>query len=217
MKAQKGGRDVTLPTPNPGARSGRVVSAKPRPPYPRKRDPVPIVRKLGMPGWVWKISSSTAVQTPDRQATCLGLDLLNHVAGRLRLKCDGTRAEIRFRLSAKWTSPFKSAGASVQSTTGSRGVRISDSNAGYTMFRDSVMSTGYPLHSPVSLSLPLPCVTVCHHISTGLYINVDIVEGVYISSRGGTTKNGYSKDFDSFFADFVAAIIKKILMQLHIF
>ena len=36
------------------------------------------------------------------------------------------------------TSPFKSAGASVQSTTGSRGVRISGSNAGYTMFRGSV-------------------------------------------------------------------------------
>ena len=27
--------------------------------------------------------------------------------GRLCLKCDGTRAETRFRLSAKWTSPFK--------------------------------------------------------------------------------------------------------------
>ena len=37
---------------------------------------------------------------------------------RLRLKCDCTRAETRFRLSAKRTSPFKSAGASVQSTTG---------------------------------------------------------------------------------------------------
>jgi hypothetical protein len=68
---------------------------------------------------------------------------------RLRLKCDGTRAETRFRLSAKRTSPFKSTGASVQSTTGSRGVRISGSNgsnAGYTMFRGSVKSTGYPLH-----------------------------------------------------------------------
>ena len=30
-------------------------------------------------------------------------------------------------------------------------------------------STGYPLHSPVSPSLLLPCVTVCHHISTGVY------------------------------------------------
>ena len=53
---------------------------------------------------------------------------------RLRLKCDGTRAETRFRLSAKRTSPFKSVGASVQSTAGSRDVRISGSNAGYTMF-----------------------------------------------------------------------------------
>ena len=93
--------------------------------------------------------------------------------GRLSLKCDGTRAETRFRLSAKRTNSFKSAGASVQSTTGSRGVRISGSNgsnAGYSMFRGAVKSTGYPLHSPVSPSLPHPCVTVCHHISTGLYL-----------------------------------------------
>jgi len=52
----------------------------------------------------------------------------------MRMKCDGTRAETRFRLSAKRTSPFKSAGSSVQSTTGSRGVRISGSNARYTTF-----------------------------------------------------------------------------------
>ena len=87
---------------------------------------------------------------------------------RLRFKYDGTCAETRFRLSAKRTSPFKSAGASVQSTTGSRDVRISGSNAGYIMFRGSVKSTGYPLHSPVSPSLSLPCVTVCHRVSTGL-------------------------------------------------
>ena len=43
---------------------------------------------------------------------------------------DGTRAETRFRLSQKRTSPFKSVEASVQSTAGSRGVRISLSNAG---------------------------------------------------------------------------------------
>ena len=60
-------------------------------------------------------------------------------------------------------------GASVQSTTGSRGVGISGSNAGYTIFRGSVKGTGYPLHSPVYPSLPLPCVTVCHHISTWVY------------------------------------------------
>jgi hypothetical protein len=79
--------------------------------------------------------------------------------GRLRLKCDDTRAETRFRFSAKRTSPFKSAGASVQSTTGSWSMRIS---ARYTMFRGSVRQ--FPLHFPPSP----PCVTVCHHISTGV-------------------------------------------------
>jgi len=67
----------------------------------------------------------------------------------LRLKCDGTRLENRFRLSAKRPSPFKLAVASVQSTTGSRGVRISGnngSNDGCTMFRGSVKGTGYPLN-----------------------------------------------------------------------
>jgi len=101
---------------------------------------------------------------------------------RLRLKCDGTRAETRFRLPAKWTSPFKSPGASVQSTTGSRGVRISGRNAGYTMFRGSMKGTGYPLHSPVSPSLPLPCVTVCHHISPGFYLRKCHCTSRYITS-----------------------------------
>ena len=98
------------------------------------------------------------------------INIIHSFFSTLRLKRDGTRAETRFRLPAKRTIPFKSVGASVQSTTGSRGVRISGSNAGYTMFRGSVTGTGYPLHSPVSPSLPLPCVTVCHHISTGVYM-----------------------------------------------
>jgi hypothetical protein len=33
-----------------------------------------------------------------------------------------------------------------------------------------VKGTGYPLHSPVSPSLPLPYVTMCHQISTGIYL-----------------------------------------------
>jgi hypothetical protein len=79
---------------------------------------------------------------------------------RLRLKCDGTCAETRFRLSAKGTSPFKTAGASVQSTTGSWGVHISVSNAGYTIFRGSVRVLAthsihqFPLHFPSHAS---PC------------------------------------------------------------
>ena len=47
-----------------------------------------------------------------------------------RAERDGTCAETRFRLSPKRTCPFKSVGASVQSTAGSRGVRISLSNVG---------------------------------------------------------------------------------------
>jgi len=83
--------------------------------------------------------------------------------GRLRLKCDGTRAETRFCLSAKRTSPFKSVGSLVQSASGSRGVRIGGSNAGYTMFRGSVKGTGYSLHSPVS---PLTSPPVRHRASS---------------------------------------------------
>ena len=58
-----------------------------------------------------------------------------------------------------WRVHLNRQGASVQSTTGSQGVRISGSNAGYTMFRGSVKGTGYPLHSPVSHSLPLPALS----------------------------------------------------------
>ena len=81
-------------------------------------------------------------------------------------------AETRFRLSAKRTSPFKSAGASVQSTTGRRAVHISLQGLYCSckpVFCSHVTLTGYPLHCLVSPSLLLPCVTVCHHISTGLY------------------------------------------------
>jgi hypothetical protein len=77
-------------------------------------------------------------------------DMGNLSAGiRLRSKRDGTRAETIFRLFSEMERVhLNRQRASVQST-GSRGVRISGSNAGYTMFRGSVKSTGYPLHSPV--------------------------------------------------------------------
>ena len=101
---------------------------------------------------------------------------------RLRWKCDGARAETRFSLSAKGTSPFKSAGASVQSTTGRRAVHISLQGLYCSckpVFCCHVTLTGYPLHSLVSPSLLLSCVTVCHHISTGLYY---ISNGVSVST-----------------------------------
>ena len=94
-------------------------------------------------------------------------------AGRMGLKCDDTRAETRFRLSAKRLSPFKSAGASVLSTTGRRAVHISLQGLYCSckpVFCSHVTLTGYPLHSLVSSSLLLPCVSVCHHISNAFYV-----------------------------------------------
>jgi len=101
---------------------------------------------------------------------------------RDQLKYDGTCAETRFRLSAKRTSPFKSAGALVQWTTDSRGVRISDSNAGYTMFWGSVMGTGYPLHSSVSPSPPLRH-RVPSHFNWSLHLKVLFLHRKGITSR----------------------------------
>ena len=80
--------------------------------------------------------------------------------GRARAEPDGTRAETTFRLSPKRTSPFKSAGESFQSTAGSRGVRISVSNGGYTTLRGRVRVLAthsirqLPLHFPSRAS---PC------------------------------------------------------------
>ena len=59
--------------------------------------------------------------------TCPCCDNHKFRAGRVKTECDGTRAETRFVLPAKRTSPFISAGVSVQSAAGSRGVRISSS------------------------------------------------------------------------------------------
>ena len=44
--------------------------------------------------------------------------------GRVKTECDGTSAETRFGLPAKRTSPFISAGVSVQSSTGFLRVRV---------------------------------------------------------------------------------------------
>ena len=85
----------------------------------------------------------------------------------VRLKRDGIRAETRFGLSAKRTSPFKLAGASVQSTAGSRGVRISGSNgsnAGYTVFCSRVQDYWLPI--PLAC-FPVTSPTVRHHVPSG--------------------------------------------------
>jgi len=91
----------------------------------------------------------------------------------VRLKHDGTCAETRFRLSPQRMSPFKSVEASVQSTAGGRGVRISISNAGYTTFWGSVRVLAthsirqFPLHFPSHAS---PCAIRFQTHSTMWYI-----------------------------------------------
>jgi hypothetical protein len=112
-----------------------------------------------MPSYMTRNTSFCTVNKPVF-STCTHAHKSRTTCCRLRLKCDGTRAETIFCLLAKRTSPFKSAGASVQSTTGSRGVRMSGSNVGYTVFRGSVgvLATHsirqFPLHFSARAS---PC------------------------------------------------------------
>jgi hypothetical protein len=120
----------------------------------------------------------------------------------LRLKCDGTCAETRFRLTAiemwwnmrrnqissycdwnvmehaqKTDFVFRQNGWVYLNRLGrqfSRLLAAEVCGSAVVMldtpcFLGSVKSTGYPFHLPVFLSLPLPLVTVCRHISTGLY------------------------------------------------
>jgi len=76
------------------------------------------------------------------------------ILGIARSKRDGTRAETRFGLPAKRTSPFKSAGVSFQSTIDSRGVRISGQRL-YRPCSDVQSKTaGYPLPSYFPLHFP---------------------------------------------------------------
>jgi hypothetical protein len=95
------------------------------------------------------------VSSSSHTEVCSGTKVRFWTITRLRLKCDGTCAETRILLSVQWTSSFKSAGVSVQSTTGSRGVHISGSNgsnAGYITFQGSVKGAApfasFPFTSP---------------------------------------------------------------------
>jgi hypothetical protein len=65
----------------------------------------------------------------------------------------------------------------------------SGSNVGYTMFRCSVKSTGYLRHSPVSTSLPLSCVTMCHHISIESNTNAMIPKVAWAKSFLSSTQD----------------------------
>jgi hypothetical protein len=99
---------------------------------------------------------------------------------RLRLKCDGICAETRFLLSAKRTSPFKSAGASVQSTNGSWAVRIS--LQGFVLLVQACVlqsCDAYWLPTPFSC-FPFTSPPVCHHTANGQFwaFRVNTVESL---------------------------------------
>jgi hypothetical protein len=101
-----------------------------------------------------------------------------------RFKRDGTRAEIRFGLSGKRTSPFKSAGESIQSSTGSRGVRIKGQQVVMLDRPCSEVqwkSTAYPLHSPVS---PLTSPPVRHRVLSGLKGCLPATQGMSLKTTG---------------------------------
>ena len=79
----------------------------------------------------WLVSgNSVDVYSRVPYESCVCFQISGLSCSIARAEPDGTRTETTFHLSPKRTSPFKSVGASVQSTAGSRGVRISLSNAG---------------------------------------------------------------------------------------
>ena len=69
-------------------------------------------------------SSTEQVQITGERRSGRGIDYVAFVGSRVKTERDGTRAETRFGLPAKRTSPFISAGVSVQSSTGFLGVRV---------------------------------------------------------------------------------------------
>jgi hypothetical protein len=94
-------------------------------------------------------------------ALCHGLTTLITV-GRLRLKCDGTRAETRFGLSAKRTSPFKPVGLSSRQLT-------PEVCASAVVMLDtpcSEVAWGYWLHTPFA-SFPFTSPPVRHRVPSG--------------------------------------------------
>jgi len=111
----------------------------------------------------------------------------------MRLKCDDTHSETRFCLSAQRTSPFKSAGKSFHSTTGRRAIDFSLQGfycSCKPVFCSHVTLTGYAIHSPVSPSLLLRCVTVRHHISNAVRQNL-VSAHVPSHFKSSETKSGF--------------------------
>jgi len=92
------------------------------------------------------------------------------------LKRDGKRAETRFCVSAKGTSPFKLVpGGGWGLFSRLLAAEVCVSAVVMVVMLDTPCSeaecktTGYPLQSYVSPSIPLPCFNVCHQVTTELH------------------------------------------------
>ena len=121
--------------------------------------------------WLGIEPATSWVVAPPSQlwSSCGIMCYIKSMERKARLKCDGTCAETRFGFTAKRTNPFKSAGGHQFSR-----LLAAEVCASAVVMLDTPCSevecktTGYPLHSHVSPSLPLPCVTVCHQVSSEL-------------------------------------------------
>ena len=118
------------------------------------------------PDFVFRRNGRVHLNRPGRQLSRI---LAAELCGSAVVMLDTPRSEVVWRVLATYSiSQFP---LHFPSRTSPCAITFQlASIAGYTMFRVSVKSTGYPLHRPVSPSLPLPCVTVCHHISAGVYL-----------------------------------------------
>ena len=110
---------------------------------------------------------------------------------------EGTRAETRIGLSAKRTSPFKSAGVSVQSTTGSRGVRISRQDYWLPTPFASFPFTSLPVRHrvPSHSDSALQHARTVTPIASRLYEAVE-VEGILTTNTTSTTRRLPGRDVD---------------------
>ena len=102
------------------------------------------------------------------ERTSSSIPLVQHVSN---VMAHAQKPDLVF--STKRTSPFKSAGGGVSSVdcwqpeVCESAVVMLDTPCSDVECK----TTGYPLQSHVPPSLPLPCVTVCHQVSTELYFS----------------------------------------------
>jgi hypothetical protein len=146
---------------------------------------------------------------------------------RLRLKCDGTRAETRFHLSTNRTSPFNSTGVSVQSTTGSRAVHISLQGlyrsckpvfCGHVTLYWLPTPFSFPLHFPSRASL---CAITFQTQSTywrggwmGPRAVLDIFEKTQVSCPCLDSNSGLSTPYPSHYNDSANLVHKTAVYEV---